>query len=54
MHVQIERLRKDYREAIYYQRKLKKKGKNTLAYKMGKKIEYLSQYIEQMDSVKGG
>ncbi len=54
MHVQIERLKKDQREAIYYQRKLKKKGKDILAYKMGKKIQYLSHFIDQMDSVKGG
>jgi|TARA_B110000908_G_scaffold83746_1_gene100194 hypothetical protein len=53
MDVQIERLRKDQREAIYYQKKLKRKGKDTLAYKIGKKIEYMSQYIEQMDSIKG-
>ena len=53
MHVQIERLRRDQREAIYYQKKLKRKGKEILAYKIGKKIEYMSQFIEQMDSVKG-
>jgi len=53
MHVQIERLRKDQREAIYYQKKLKRKGKDDLAYKIGKKVAYMSQFIEEMDSVKG-
>jgi cell fate (sporulation/competence/biofilm development) regulator YmcA (YheA/YmcA/DUF963 family) len=54
MHVQIERLKKDQKEAIYYQKKLKRKGKDVLAYKMQKKIEYLNKYIEDMASVQGG
>ena len=37
-YIQIERLKKDKNEAIYYQRKLLKKGKDVLAYKMSKKI----------------
>ena len=35
---QIERLKKDLREATFYQRRLTKKGKLTLAYKMIAKI----------------
>ncbi len=54
MHVQIERLKKDKNEAIYYQKKLKRKGKDVLAYKMQKKIEYLNKYIEDMALVAGG
>ena len=42
---QIERLKKDIREATYYQRRLTKKGKNTLAYKMEKKIQYMSNCL---------
>lgn len=54
MHVQIERLKKDKNEAIYYQKKLKRKGKDILAYKMQKKIDHLSKYIEDMATVQGG
>lgn len=42
---QIERLKKDIREATYYQRRLTKKGKDTLAYKMEKKIQYMSNCL---------
>ena len=56
MHVQIERLKKDQKEAIYYQKKLKRKGKEILAYKMQKKIEFLNRHVEDMNmaTVKGG
>ena len=37
--IQIERLKKDISEAQYYQKRLIKKGKHVLAYKMGKKID---------------
>jgi hypothetical protein len=43
---QIERLRKDISEAVYYQRRLEKKGKSNLAYKMGKKIEYMKNCLD--------
>jgi cell fate (sporulation/competence/biofilm development) regulator YmcA (YheA/YmcA/DUF963 family) len=56
IHVQIERLKKDQKEAVYYQKKLKRKGKDVLAYKMQKKIEFLNRHIEDMNmaTVKGG
>ena len=40
-YIQIERLKKDRNEALYYQKKLMKKGKDVLAYKMEKKIAHL-------------
>ena len=43
---QIERLRKDVREATFYQKRLTKKGKHTLAYKMEKKIQYMSNLLD--------
>jgi hypothetical protein len=45
---QLERLKKDKKEALYYQRNLIKKGKDVLAYKMEKKIAYIDQYINEM------
>jgi hypothetical protein len=51
MVIQVERLKKDEKEALYYQRKLIKKGKNVLAYKMQKKIEDIKQHIEEMSTV---
>lgn len=42
---QIERLKRDVREATYYQKRLTKKGKYTLAYKMEKKIQYMSNML---------
>jgi len=45
---QLERLKKDKKEALYYQRKLMKKGKNVLAYKMEKKIAHIDRYINDM------
>ena len=51
MVIQVERLKKDEKEALYYQRKLIKKGKNVHAYKMQKKIEYIKQHIEEMSTV---
>ena len=47
MHVQIERLKKDKNDAIYYQRKLRRKGKDVLAYKMQKKIDQILLYLMQ-------
>lgn len=49
---QIERLKKDKKEALYYRKRLIKRGKDTLAYKMQRKIEYLSRYIDQMESLR--
>ena len=38
MVIKIDRLKKDKREAIYYRNRLKRKGKDVLAYKMQKRI----------------
>jgi hypothetical protein len=54
MVTQIERLKKDEKEAIYYQKRLMKKGKKVLAYKMQKKIEFIKQHIEDMILIQGG
>ncbi len=50
-YIQIERLKKDRNKALYYQRKLIKKGKNVLAYKMEKKIVHLNQYLDDMEAI---
>ena len=50
-YIQIERLKKDRNEALYYQRKLIKKGKDVLAYKMEKKIAHLNQYLNDMEAI---
>jgi hypothetical protein len=52
MFVQIERLKKDISKAVYYQKTLLKKGKHVLAYKMGKKIDYMSHALNEMKQYK--
>jgi|TARA_B110000503_G_C6854659_1_gene292296 hypothetical protein len=52
--IQIERLKKDKNEAMYYRKRLIKKGKDVLAYKMAKKIEHLDYHINQMETFTGG
>jgi hypothetical protein len=49
--IQIERLKKDISEAQYYQKRLIKKGKHVLAYKMGKKIDYMHHTLNDMKAV---
>ena len=49
---QIERLKRDKKEALYYRKRLIKRGKDTLAYKMQVKIEYLTNHINQMESLR--
>ena len=49
MVIKLDRLKKDKREAIYYQNKLKKRGKSNLAYKMQKKIEIMTTHIEEIN-----
>jgi len=49
--IQIERLKKDISEAQYYQKRLIKKGKHVLAYKMGKKIDYMSHALNDIKAV---
>jgi uncharacterized membrane protein (DUF106 family) len=48
---EIERLKRDRKETQHYQRSLQKKGKDTHVYKMQKKIEYLSDYINELSRV---
>lgn len=50
-YTQIERLKRDIAEALYYQKRLIKKDKHILAYKMGKKIEYMKQRLEDTTDV---
>lgn len=53
-YTQIERLKRDISEAVYYQKRLTKKGKHTLAYKMGKKIDYMSQCLNDTEEAFAG
>ena len=50
-YIQIERLKRDRNEALYYQRKLIKKGKDVLAYKMEKKIAHLNHFLDDMEAI---
>ena len=50
-YIQIERLKKDRNEALYYQKKLIKKGKDVLAYKMEKKISHLNHFLDDMEAI---
>ena len=45
---EIERLKRDRNETINYQRRLEKKGKDNNVYKLQKKIEYLSDTIQEL------
>jgi len=51
--IQIERLKKDKNETLYYRKRLIKKGKDVKAYKMAKKIEHLDYHISQMEAFNG-
>jgi len=48
MVIKIDRLKKDKREAIYYRNRLKRKGKDVLAYKMQKRIINIDLHLEQI------
>jgi len=50
MSREIERLKRDKRETLYYQRRLLKRGKSDLAYKMQKKIDYMTETIRYMQA----
>ena len=50
-YIQIERLKKDRNEAVYYQKKLMKKGKDVQAYKMEKKIAHLNHFLDDMEAI---
>ena len=50
MSKEIERLKRDKRETLYYQKRLLKKGKSDLAYKMQKKVDYITETIPFMQA----
>jgi len=50
-YIQIEQLKKDRNELLYYQRKLLKKGKDVLAYKIEKKIAHLNHFLDDMEAL---
>jgi len=45
---EIERLKRDRNETMHYQRRLAKKGKETHVYRLQKKIEYISEHIQEL------
>lgn len=45
---EVNRLRRDKSEVDQYRMKLLKNGKDVLAYKMLKKMEYIEQHIQEM------
>lgn len=49
----IERLKRDSKEIKHYMKRLEKEGKNTLAYKLKRKHEYLNSYISEIEHEKG-
>ena len=50
----IERLKRDKKETLHYQKKLLKKGKTVLAAKMLKKVSYIEQHLSDMQSIQMG
>lgn len=44
---QIERLKQDSNELNYYIQRMKKKGRDDLVYKLGKKQAFLNQTIQE-------
>jgi uncharacterized protein YoxC len=50
---EIERLKKDRNEILHYRKNLLKKGKETLAYKMQRKAEYIDETIRYMRAAGG-
>ena len=53
MITDLERLKKDYRETIHYKRRLKSRGKDSLAYKTEKKALGLKQHIKELQTIGG-
>jgi hypothetical protein len=47
---EIERLKRDRNETIHYQRRMEKKGKDSHVYRLQKKIDHLSDYIQEITS----
>lgn len=52
VYTQIERLKRDKKEALHYCNKLLKKGNDVLAYKIQKKAEYLAQSIAEIETTR--
>jgi len=48
-YIQIERLKRDQREASHYQNRLLKKGKDVKAYKLQRKIDFINQHLEDWE-----
>lgn len=48
-YIQIERLKRDQREASHYQNRLLKKGKDVKAYKLQHKIDFINQHLEDWE-----
>ncbi len=49
--VNVEKLKKDVSKATNYSRRLACKGKQTLSYKMNKKILILNDYLQDMKKI---
>jgi hypothetical protein len=52
VYTQIERLKRDEKEALHYCNKLLRKGNDVLAYKIQKKADYIAQSITEMQMIK--
>ncbi len=50
---EIERLKRDMNETIHYQRRMHKKGKDSHVYRLQKKIDHLSDYIQEISEITG-
>ncbi len=50
---EIERLKRDRNETLNYRKKLLKKGKEVLAYKMQKKVDYINETINYLQATGG-
>ena len=53
MITELERLKRDQREAFRYTKRLKEKGKDTLSYKINKKALNLNKHIRELQTIGG-
>jgi hypothetical protein len=53
MITDLERLKRDYKETISYKRRLSRKGKDLLAYKLEKKALGLRHHIKELQILGG-
>lgn len=51
MITELERLKRDQREAFRYKRRLKEKGKDALSYKINKKALNLNHHIRELQTI---